>query len=241
MTFKITQCDCHLTFASEGEKYLHGLKHEPFLPNDTVLCSLCNGQYAGSRSLRHHIEQKHIGIELKCYKCDKIYYSKVGYKDHINSHLQNNATEHICTLCDFITVSKKDLKTHIRLQHNHSSIKCKFCDHLTLEGSRMKTHVKIAHVGLRNVPKSFKCQECPSRFTTNEFRTKHFKENHKDTKYQCNVCEYYTPVKRYLIKHTELHNQNEDANCNYCQKMFKNKKLQNYFKINNPNFPRGKL
>ena len=64
--------------------------------------------------MREHIKSKHEGIKYPCNQCDK-QYSRSGLREH--KRYKHMGIVHACPECGKKTITKSDLKKHMRRHH----------------------------------------------------------------------------------------------------------------------------
>ena len=174
------------------------------------------------KTLLHVIEEKDVlisNMETKIQKIeenlninvDKVKQSKPAHK------VDKNVSEFQCTFCDFTSISKQGLKTHIARKHTklEKEVYPKACDlcEKTFETSiKMKEHLKT-HSYKKMI---FKCEECDF-FGPNELSMEvHTGKFHAEI-IECGLCEF----KAESLENLDAHLQTcEIFDCNKCEKRF---------------------
>ena len=114
-------------------------------------CSDCNFKCRYQPSLKKHIEDKHMELELNKHK-------NVDYKFS-------------CLECEFQTTTEAKLESHIN-KHKENLIKCVKCDFKTQTQKHLNEHIDEKHV-------EFNCEECPFQATKQLELNKHINLKHR--------------------------------------------------------------
>ena len=95
---------------------------------------------------------------------------------------------HKCSICDYTTSSKGNLKRHIDSIHSGKKPhKCLICDHITSSKGNLKQHIEAVHEG----KKLFKCFICDYSTSNNGGLKRHIEAVHEGKKlYKCFICDY---------------------------------------------------
>ena len=88
-----------------------------------------------------------------------------------------------CKLCDFISMEKITLVTHVKSKHEGIKFPCnetifqficKICDHFSCDKDNLMRHVQAIHEGIK-----FPCDQCDYQATTEGILLTHKKSKHK--------------------------------------------------------------
>jgi ribosomal protein L37AE/L43A len=82
--------------------------------------------------------------------------------------------KHKCSLCDYETNKKQDLKKH-QLVHANKVWQCAHCNYKTARESNLKSHTKSIHENVR-----YHCKLCPYTTTRTGYLNEHVKFIHKN-------------------------------------------------------------
>ena len=145
-------------------------------------CEICELNFNCKQDLTSHIKTVHQ--EEKDFKAS----THIVLDDHINNvHLK--VKEFKCTFCDFKTISRTSLQSHVKGIHLQvqKEKQCETCDYKGTTNQQMQEHTKAVHLKIKN----WKCELC--EFTTNfkHHLKAHMKANHSSEKDNtCDFCEY---------------------------------------------------
>ena len=136
-----------------------------------ISCPLCDQTFT-SRNLKNHIRSDHETHTLveECDICHKKFSNISHLYRHIDS-MHNEERRHECTLCDFTTKIKQNLRRHILVHSAEFRFKCDICGHQSKRENDFKKHVCRE--------KTFQCDICNKMCATAEGLKKHKKRNHK--------------------------------------------------------------
>ena len=113
-----------------------------------------------------------------------------------------------CAKCNFTTVKKNYLVSHMRSKHQDpdTKIKCEECNFTHIYPSKMKVHYNIVHLGIKRQDDKSTCKvDSCENFgkTTRE-------------PYKCNQCNYASFRIRELNAHAKVHGGERSYKCNQC-------------------------
>ena len=179
------RCDiCHIDFKTKKTWNFHmkakhindpvfaqKLKEVSASKSLKVCCPLCDQKFT-SRNLKNHIRSDHETHTLveECDICHKKFSNISHLYRHIDSvHNEEPGLE--CTLCDFTTKSKENMRKHTLVHSAGYRFKCDICGHQSKRVNDFKKH--------RCREKTFQCDICKNMCATAEGLKKHKKRNHK--------------------------------------------------------------
>ena len=111
------------------------------------------------QQIEHQISQKFTKLENTITELQS---ENESMKNNI---MKKTETEKIqCSYCDFQTVSKQGLKTHLKRKHTAYNlekypIKCELCDEEMKTNEEMKEHM-VKHTYIDTTDLIFKCEDC---------------------------------------------------------------------------------
>ena len=108
-------------------------------------------------NMKRHIKAVHDKIkDIKCDKCDAVFFTKCHLKDHVKA-VHDKTKDIKCNKCDFVCYSNGGLKLHTKAVHDKTKdIKCDFCNYVCSRNGIMKAHIKRKHDKI----KDYKCDKC---------------------------------------------------------------------------------
>ena len=122
-----------------------------------------------------------------------------------------------CAKCDYTTVKKGYLVSHMRSKHPDpaSKMKCEKCDFSHIFPSKLKVHYNIVHLGIerqddRNTCKIDSCEN---------FGSKDCKELERHSLFSCKQCEYSTGRNSQIKMHIESVHEGIVYPCEQCPYM----------------------
>ena len=119
-----------------------------------IACNLCDKTYEDKRSIRYHVDSRHMEKYLSCRFCKQEFFSVVNFMNHYRKHLYKYKFK--CEICGTITDCKKGLSYHIVAVHLHQkNFKCDLCD----QSYRSKVAL-IRHIQSKHEDRKFQCEYC---------------------------------------------------------------------------------
>ena len=219
-----------------------------FHERKTFDCDLCSYKGTYKQNLKSHIKAKHEGALFECDHCDYTGPLLTRYY-HIKKHQvdgnwikldgkwekkknQDEYPTHFCDQCDYLAMTKNQLKLHIKSKHEGKRIKCPKCDKTYVFHSDMVVHFKAEHDQVK-----FKCQKCEF-----ESKWKGTLDAHEGGGFKCNHCSYIGSEKSNLVAHqkrlhrtTKLNCREDDCVASFSSKSFLNehkRQVHNVKKLN---------
>jgi hypothetical protein len=140
-------------------------------------CNVCEKTFKSFVALKNHLKFVHNEERKHCCKSCS---SKFKQKKHLREqylrvhginqyrekyHQEEESAEFSCEQCDSIFHYRKDLNSHIRLQHKKEdeakTFACKQCSANYIHKKSLLDHVKLKH---GKETKTFVCTECGNKF-----------------------------------------------------------------------------
>ena len=136
--------------------------------------------------LNKHLDLLHLPSQ--CPVCLKICANKHGLSSHITqSHRPSKNVQEIqCTLCEFKTLSRVEIVSHLQTYHANKS---------ALDSSKAQGSSRTVE---ENTPKLFTCSICDKVFANSKILENHIKRIHGVSQYKCAMCSFITPDVLYL-------------------------------------------
>lgn len=219
------QCDqCDAKYLKMRNLHLHKLyKHTPSDLLKWLHCDKCTYKTMHHSYLRLHHEFKHsIGKKIGCDHCSFTTHAKryLG-RHHCSLHSTNLSKTHYCTLCNFKTTSKRNLKFHMvsKYHKREKDMKCEKCTFETYTEKGLAQHIKYKHAAPE---KQYQCDQCT--YATHDSRSlrdhkinKHLSEN-EITFYNCTKCQCKYKLKKRLTVHMQVKHSNDGKGikCDQC-------------------------
>lgn len=128
---------CEKSFHLERDLKQHKQSHKT---KNVFTCKVCKLEYSSKVTLNEHgIVHDEDLINYKCDKCDKGFYSRGKYNQHVKSHYSYK-----CEECRKMFSSKLSLKKHISCKHSiELNFRCDVCPNKAfVDRHRLNTHKK---------------------------------------------------------------------------------------------------
>lgn len=157
--------------------------------------------------------------EYVCYKCNEIFPSKRGLKQHAKSCTESGEIEgesekfgkFSCTQCAYRCQSPAILKIHERTHTGEKPFSCTFCDYKSGQKNNVAKHI-LVHMK----EKPFSCQYCDYRCAQKNNLVVHERTHTGYKPFACPYCDYRTVQKPNLVKHMYLHTDQKPFSCDIC-------------------------
>ena len=214
---------CQKEFTSKQAVKNHILA---FHEGKTFDCDMCSYKGNSKQNLKFHIQSRHEEALFECDHCDykgplltRYYHMKKHQVDgnwtKLGGKWRNMKKEdiyptHFCDQCDYLAMTKTQLKRHIKSKHEGKRIKCPKCDKTYSFHGDMMVHFKAEHDKVK-----FKCQKCEYESNWKGSLRNHIKSFHDMIKYRCNYCEKVYICKFKYKKHVDTH-EGGGFKCDHC-------------------------
>ena len=138
----------------------------------SLMCDKCPLMFCSKDALKNHLKKAHDDRELFCGDCGKVFIGNYNYNQHQRNHktfqchkcghdipvmnrarhlklcgnkegVEKKESLHSCTLCDYKTPDKSNLRKHINRVHKKSS--CNVCGKEFSKEDFLKRHMDLAH------------------------------------------------------------------------------------------------
>ncbi|XP_067675151.1 uncharacterized protein [Haliotis asinina] len=175
--YACTQCEYRAATSSNLKR--HMAIHEDVR---AFSCHKCSLTFRQKIHLERHIKYKHEEKQIKCPFCDYMCANEnPDLKVHIKrKHLPGDSPDgtintFTCEECNLVTVSKRDLKQHMKFHRNGPELKlfCEHCSFVTDCESRLRRHGLI-----HTKEKPFQCGLCSYRGSQKEHVLRHMRSQH---------------------------------------------------------------
>ena len=118
----------------------------------------------------------------------------------------------VCDMCEFTTKKKFSFQRHLSDKHNLGErYACTVCDYST-GGYSGKGHLKL-HMERHNKEKSFMCDKCAYKSSSQRCLKEHLKRHEKTKRYLCDGCDYNT----YNYPNFLAHNRTKHGDTMSCE------------------------
>lgn len=225
---------CQINVESHDILLLHKREHKimsgiskssstllPFTTSEqTLRCIMCRNEFALINQLYLHLETHVKEVELLMSR-NATATAKVGKKQR----------KHDCHICDFMAVTKLELKQHLRQIHDtnvmlpsgstniniiNQTHQCSYCNKMCKTLSGLKMHIKRFHV--KNY---YTCDICGRQFCSKFEIREHILTQHMNLKlFVCNVCGKVSKSRSLHRVHNETHLKVKKYLCTLCGKEF---------------------
>lgn len=154
--------------------------------------------------------------------------NKRSYTHHRPYRLSRPSTAYQCDLCDFSSLHKSKLLSHIRFHVSSNRHKCIYCEETfasveKLHKHSLKAHQKGVYGSVEYSKMSFECETCQKTFSAERIGT-HL-ELHRMEKLKCDHCLRTFRTKLAIERHMRTHEERKYA-CQTCGKSFKKAQLR---------------
>uniref|UniRef100_A0A182PJB6 C2H2-type domain-containing protein n=1 Tax=Anopheles epiroticus TaxID=199890 RepID=A0A182PJB6_9DIPT len=186
------ELSCHLCdekFRSQIRLEGHLRMHKGLKP---ALCKECGKEFAGWRSLRRHMKEKHLKLDIGYFPCD---YEGCTYAYTTRKVLLQHKKKHepgwvkpvpkkcVCEMCGKTFSSAGALKKHTMIHTGELQFHCEICDKRYCTAYKLKVH-KMRHQGIRN----YECSYCGQKKTTSDELKRHMNYHTKEKVLTCDLC-----------------------------------------------------
>ena len=198
----------------------HGIKKKR--PTSVKVCHFCNKEFNSSIHLKRHIVIHSDDREkIPCGQCHKTMSSEQSLKSHINNvHLGLEIRNFPCPNCPLRCASKKSLDLHFsRIHEEAGSFKCDMCERVFNTEDYMIAHKRKLHSGER--VRRYACNSCEKRFYEKQKLSYHEEAMHiKSGKFRCSICLKNLGGRNHLNRHMKSHLNIKDFVCFHCGRAF---------------------
>ena len=197
------------------------IMHEKYVHERLLFsCNLCDYKAARNIQVIHHKLSVHEGRkDFKCEICNHSTVSKYNLKAHMKQIHENIKYE--CSMCESQYTSKTALSNHIAKVHTKTckEYKCHICDYKTNFKQLLKIHVDGIHEGI-----TYQCSipSCGSVFKYQANMRAHIKNIHgrQKRKYSCDKCEFKADRRSLIDQHIQSQHLGKMFKCDQCEKTF---------------------
>ncbi|XP_071957306.1 zinc finger protein 341-like [Antedon mediterranea] len=158
-----------------------------------------------------------------CSFCDKSFKSYFKLKTHMNQHKNEQVFKCILKSCGKTFKNLESFLEHTKTHEMEMSYRCHMCcknfASLYELGVHQYSHSLYPNQGPRVVQKTFRCNKCMSKYSTQAALDHHnATTNHR---FDCTHCGKVFPSERNLRRHLPTHTSVGTFRCEMCDKYFK--------------------
>jgi len=183
-------------------------------------CPVCDRRVNKVQNLKDHIK-RHLGPESKtkeCELCDKKFCPADIYKHMKMVHGKHDAKYH-CNICKKSFPVMHKLKHHqeIHTDKEEWTYNCEECPAVFPSDSRLSQHLKSTHQQTTAL-----CFECGKNFQNKFILQAHIKNIHGEdyARFQCTSCGIKVTTLFAARKHYRVEHKDKPFSCNVCKKVF---------------------
>lgn len=163
----------------------------------TKECELCDKKFCPADIYKHMkmVHGKH-DAKYQCNICQKSFPVMHKLKHHQEIHTDKEEWTYNCQECPAVFPSDSRLSQHLKSTHQQSTALCFECGKNFQNKFILQSHIKNIH---GEDYARFQCTSCGIKVTTLFAARKHYRVEHKDKPFSCNVC------KKVFSKEGSLH------------------------------------
>lgn len=210
----------------------------------TYECSMCGARFIRQGEFKRHMV-KHSDVRpYKCTVCERAFKRSSEVMSHMQIH---SGVTYACETCDFTTMNKISLKTHIRRVHrrdfryhceqcgkgfmsnydledhkashlNAKTFVCEYCGNTYSQKSYLVAHKRVIHRIQKTAPKQHRCELCSKSFAS-EYSLRNHASLHSQ-RFLCAQCGKEFATNHALKLHTRMHTGERPYQCKLCAKAF---------------------
>ena len=163
----------------------------------TKECEICNKKFCPA-DIYKHMKMVHGKQDAKyqCNICKKSFPVMHKLKHHQEIHTNKEEWTFNCQECPAVFPSESRLSQHLKSTHQQANCLCFECGKNFQNKFILQSHIKNVH---GEDYARFQCTSCGLKVTTLFNARKHYRVEHKDKPFSCNVC------KKVFSKEGSLH------------------------------------
>ena len=116
-----------------------------------------------------------------------------------------------CNLCDFKSISKMPVRSHIRAHPDFRAFPCTICNYKGKSKDNLRVHL-LSHSERR----AYSCSICDYKGKSKDRLNKHMVIHTDVYPYKCHLCDYKARRNQSFKRHIMLHNEEKPHGCTYC-------------------------
>lgn len=229
-------CSIKISLSSKGlcaEMYLLSLifKIFPSSVDDAAkkrfLCTICEESFEERYQLKYHEARHNLQkCEIKCYYCDKGFYTVDDLDTHLAVH--HKQSRFVCPECKQCFTNKVPFMSHIKSHQEglceniptnpEEKNTCKICNRNFTDRRAWTKHLKL-HTQASQL---HRCEECKKDFCAIKDLKRHLIISHRGTSVVCPHCEKAFREMRNFLRHIKIHDKDyskETFRCGECNKI----------------------
>ncbi|XP_015431762.1 PREDICTED: zinc finger protein 664-like [Dufourea novaeangliae] len=204
---------CKQKFINQGSYDRHMIKHSSERPHK---CDVCEKAFKRRTELVNHIDRHKDNI-YSCDVCSFTTKNRISVRIH-QRRMHEADFRYPCNQCDKSFMSNYNLKDHMTRHTGENNFICDICGNAYPQKSHLAAHKRCVHRKPNISLKTFKCTQCPKRFTSEYNRDRHVRIHMQ--KFLCAECGKEFNTNYSLQMHIRTHTGERPYECEICYKTF---------------------
>ena len=181
------------------------------------ICPLCHASCKSAACFVNHVMAEHLYNHGTAYTCPFCDYSSMQ-KAALRSHMQTHTLEKpfVCHICQKSFHQKVGLLQHMKSHSKAKPFGCSLCPSRFKTARSLEVHKAVTH----NRLKLYECEVCKMTFGTGSNLRAHMRVHTGERPYRCAICSKCFVQKGHLVTHERLHTGEKPFRCQYCESSF---------------------